>query len=259
MSSSSYGLWGLARIIFLFSTIYLMLAPIKLSAQDVKTSAPAPAVVRAKSEAAFSSSLAGTIEDLPFKEGELFEAGDVLVSFGCAVQHAEAEAAEADHQAAQAEFNAGKTLLARGGIGTVQVAVFEAQAAAAKARQNLAEAVVAQCKIIAPYKGLIVELAVNEFEYVQPSQPLLNIVAADRPELEISAPAAWLRWIDIGSVGEFTLSDGRKRFEIQISNMGAVVDPVSDTIKLNAEFTGDISTILPGMSGLVSFFNEKPD
>lgn len=232
--------------------IYLVASmPIALQAQEVDTLAPA--VVRAKAEASFSSSLAGTIRDLPFDEGAHFKAGDVLVIFGCEIQKAEAEAATADYQAAQAEYNAGQALLSRGGTGKVQVAVLEARANAAQARQKLATAVTDQCEITAPYEGQIVEITVNEFEYVQPYQPLLNIISSDTPELEISAPAAWLQWIEFGSIGSFSLNEKEEIYKIRISTVGAAVDPISDTIKLTAEFTSDVASILPGMSGLAAF------
>lgn len=148
----------------------------------------APAVVRAEAEAQLSSSLSGMIEALPVDEGAAFSEGDLLARLDCAVQRAEAEAATADHQAAQAEFDVRKALLARGGTGEVQVAVAKAQAAATKARQRLAEAVVSKCDIVAPFDGRVVETSVNEFEYVESSQALLTIVSSGRPELEINAP-----------------------------------------------------------------------
>lgn len=213
----------------------------------------APAVVRAQAEAEFSSSLAGIVSALPFEDGDTFAQGDRLVGLDCAVQKAEADAAAADNTAAQAEYQAGQALLARGGVGRVQVAVAEAQAAATQARQRLAEAVVSRCEIHAPFAGRVVETLVNEFEYVQASQPLLSIVSGERPQLEINAPAVWLRWMTVGSRGQVEFESLGDVFPVQISGIGAAIDPVSATIKIKAEFQTDIDGILPGMSGLVRF------
>ncbi len=213
----------------------------------------APSVVRAKAKAEFSSSLAGTIVSLPFKEGSAFSKGGVLATLDCAVQRAEAEAAGADYQAARADFDAREALLARGGLGRVQVDVAKAQAAAARARQRLAEAVVEGCEIKAPFDGRIVEVSVNEFEYVEPSQPLLSIVSTERPELEISAPSVWLRRIEVGSTGNVRFDEATDSYPIRITGIGATVDPVSSTIRLTATFEGSAQGILPGMSGRASF------
>lgn len=213
----------------------------------------APAVVRAKAEAQFSSSLSGTIRALPFGDGASFSQGDLLVGLDCDIQRAEAEAAAADNKGAQAEFQARRALFARGGVGSVEVSVAEAQAAATQARQRLAQAVVSTCEIVAPFAGRVVETLVNEFEYVQSSQPLLSIVSGERPELEINAPAVWLRWMQVGSDGRVEFEALDNSFPVRISSIGAAIDPVSATIKVTAEFADDISGILPGMSGLVRF------
>ena len=197
----------------------------------------APSVVRAKAKAEFSSSLAGTIVALPFKEGSAFSKGDVLATLDCAVQRAQAEAAAADYQAARADFDAREALLARG----------------ARARQRLAEAVVEGCEVKAPFDGRIVEVSVNEFEYVEPSQPLLSIVSTERPEVEISAPSVWLRRIEVGSTGTVRFDEAADSFQIQITGIGATVDPISATIRLTAAFKGSVNGILPGMSGRASF------
>lgn len=141
----------------------------------------------------------------------------------------------------------------RGGLGRVQVDVAKAHAAAARARQRLAEAIVLGCEIKAPFGGRIVEIAVNEFEYVEPSQPLLSIVSTERPEVEISAPSVWLRQIEVGSTGHVRFDEATHSFPIQITGIGATVDPVSATIKLTAAFKGSVEGILPGMSGRASF------
>ena len=227
----------------------LMALPV--SAQDMSLSAPS--VVRAKAKAKFSSSLTGTIKLLPFKEGDEFAQGAILTRLDCATQIAQLQAATADHQAAQADLTARKALHGRGGLGKVQVDVAEAQTVAARARQTLAEAVVDGCEIKAPFDGRIVEILVNEFEYVDPSQSLLSIVSTERPEVEISAPSVWLRKIDVGSVGEVRFEEVETSFAIRIVTIGATVDPVSATIKLTAAFQGDVQGILPGMSGRARF------
>lgn len=231
--------------------LLLSMLPLHVSAQGAGN--VAPAVVRANAEAEFSSSLSSKIDVLPFKEGSAFVMGDVLVALDCAVQMAEAEAASAEHKAAQAEFKAQQALLARGGVGKVQVEVAEAQAGATKARLQLAEAVVTGCEITAPFDGRIAEIMVNEFEYVEPSQPLLSVVSSARPELEINAPAVWLRWMDVGTEGGVRFEMVEGEFPIRITRLGAAIDPVSATIKVIAEFQGSVAEILPGMSGLVSF------
>lgn len=242
---------ALSPVFLSLAALYAAFAPVPALAQD--DGAATPAVAQARAQALLSSSLAGTVESLPIEEGRAFSKGDILARLDCAVQRAQAEAASADVQAAQAELTARKALQARGGIGKVQVALAEAQAAGARARLELAEAVVDKCEIKAPFDGRVVELSVNEFEYVQPASPLLSIVSTQRPEVEISAPSGWLRRVSVGSIGEVRFNELDRSFAIRITAIGATVDPVSATVKLKAAFEGDVDGILPGMSGLARF------
>ncbi|MAE91988.1 MAG: hypothetical protein CMI67_20825 [Pelagibaca sp.] len=239
----------------LTKTVLLIVCIAALSSQVIAQGSgrTAPAVVRADAEAQLSSSLSGTIEALPFNEGSAFSEGDLLVRLDCAIQRAEAEAAAADHKAAQAEFKVRRALRARGGTGEIQVVVAEAQAAATKARQRRAEAVVSKCEILAPFEGRVVETAVHEFEYVEPSEALLSVVSSGPLELEINAPAVWLRWLKVGSEGRVEFAEVDGRFAIYVTSIGAAIDPVSATIKVTAVFQQDTLPLLPGMAGLVVF------
>lgn len=213
----------------------------------------APSVVRAKAEATISSVLSGTLEILPFDEGDQFSQGDILVKLDCAIQQAEAEAARADAEAARSTYTSRKALFARGGIGRSEVEISKASAAAADARTRGAEARLRGCEITAPFEGRISERLVNTFEYVQPSQPLFSIVSSGRPDVEIIAPAIWLRWMEIGQPGRLRLDAVEGTYNVKVTGLGSTVDPVSRTIKMSAAFEEDVPDILPGMSGLVSF------
>jgi RND family efflux transporter MFP subunit len=210
----------------------------------------APAIIRADAEALFSSSLSATVEELPFESGQEFEQGDILVKLDCAVQRAQADAAAADHQAATAEFASAAALLDRGGTSRVRVTVLEAQAAAADARKNVAQAVVDGCVIKAPFDGRIVETVVNEFEYIAVGEPILSIVSTTRPFVEINAPSAWLKFVDIGSSGVFESMEQEESYSAVVSSVGATVDPVSSTVVLKARFEDPEIAVLPGISGI---------
>jgi acetyl/propionyl-CoA carboxylase alpha subunit len=224
-------------------------------AQQVERAAPA--IVRANAEAVFSSSLAARVELLPFESGQQFQKGDVLVQLDCAVQKAQADAASADHKAAIAEFDSAKALLERGGTSRVRVAVLEAQAAATKARENVAQAVLKGCVIQAPFNGRVVDTEVNEFEYIGIGEPILSIVSTTRPFLEISAPSNWLNFVEIGSMGRFTSTEQSLSLNAIVSSVGATVDPVSGTIVLKARFDDPGISVLPGTSGVFVINDES--
>ncbi len=244
-------MWRILQTILITISLGVCLLPPASQAQE--PSASAPFLVFANFEAEFASSLSGTVEEVPFEAGDRFVEGDTLVRLNCAVQRAQVEAAAAEQEAAEAEFAARKSLQARGGLGRLQVQVAKAQASAAGARLRLAEAVVDGCEIKAPFDGRVVETTIKPFEYVQPARPLLSVVSTGPLKLTINAPSEWLRRIEVGMRGRAQFSETGERFAIEITGIGAAVDPVSATIDLSATFVDRPADVLPGMSGLASF------
>lgn len=213
----------------------------------------APSIARANAEATLSSVIAGTIVALPIDEGGDFGEGDILARLNCELQEAEAAALSAEQAAAQSRSSALERLFERGGAGRTEVEVAKSMTTAATANLKSAEVRLKGCVITAPFDGKMSNYAVNTFEYVEPSKPLFSIVSSGKPDIEIIAPDTWLRWIAPGMVGQVELEAAVDIFDIVVTSIAPVVDPVSRTVKLSAAFQGDPNGVLPGMSGRVKF------
>lgn len=237
-----------------FVTVFLALSTgaIELHAQEMT----APSVVRAQAEAILSTVIAGQINELHVAEGESFSEGDPLAEIDCAIYRSEAAAIRSESVGALAMAASREALFSRGGSGQLEVDVARAEALAATARAETAELRVGTCTIQAPFDGRVVEHAVNEFEHVEPGQPVLSIVSSGTPDLEIIAPAEWLTWLEPGMRGQLSLEAQREIYSVSISAIAPVVDPVSRTVKLTGTIEGNTDRLLPGMSGLV---NLRPD
>ncbi|MDQ2095167.1 efflux RND transporter periplasmic adaptor subunit [Rhodalgimonas zhirmunskyi] len=217
----------------------------------------APAVVRAEATAIISSVVSGRINELPYEEGAEFKEGDVLARIDCAVLDAETEALRAEKDAAFSRSNSLQRLLRSGGIGKAEVEAAEAMSLAAEAKLTAAKITLKGCVIEAPFDGKLSEYSVNRYEFVEQSKPMFSIVSSGKPELEIIAPDTWLRWIAVGKTGQIQLDAAVGTYEISVTGVAPVVDPVSRTVKLSAVFTGNASGILPGMSGRVLFEDDR--
>jgi RND family efflux transporter MFP subunit len=212
----------------------------------------APSVVRAEAEATLSSEIPGRIDSLPFKSGEAFARGEVLIEIDCARFASQAKTAHAESAGAAAVAASREALFAKGGIGQLEVDMAKAAAAAALARVETAELQVGYCEVRAPFDGFVTEHMLNAFEFVEPGEPVLSIVSSGDLDLEIIAPADWLTWVGPGTGGELRLDAIDQSFGITIRSLAPVVDPVSRTVKLRADFNGDTTGARPGMSGLVA-------
>lgn len=234
----------------------LLIAALSLGGPLYAKEVSAPSVVRAQEQATLSTLIPGRIISMPFETGESFLKGDVLLEIDCAIYRSHAAAAQAERLAAVAQVEARENLFRRGGIGQLEVDVAKAEAAAATAQAHTADIRVGYCQVRAPYVGRVVEHVVNSFEFVEPGQPVLSIVSTGEPDLEIIAPAEWLRWITPGTKGVLRLEATQREVGVSVTSIGATVDPVSRTVKLKASFEEGTNDLLPGLSGLVSL--EQP-
>ena len=100
--------------------------------------------------------------------------------------------------------------------------------------------------------GRVAEQKVREQQYVQPGQPLLDILDDSVLELEFLVPSVWLRWLTVGGGFEVQIDETRKTYPARFIRIGARVDPVSQSVKVAATIDGIFPELIVGMSGRVT-------
>lgn len=133
-------------------------------------------IVRSEATATISSELVARVVSLPFKAGQSFEPGDILVSLDCQRYAADLRATEAEVKMQQIVVSTNRSLLAHKATGSNDLALAEAKHAQAVANADSQRARIAHCTIAAPYRGRIAERIVNVFEIPPANTPLLKIV-----------------------------------------------------------------------------------
>lgn len=198
-----------------------------------------------------SAELGVKIAHIHVREGERFKAGQALVSFDCSLQEAQLEKAKAQVFAAQGTFEGNQRLVKFNAIGDVELRNSEAELLKAKAEQSYLQATVSKCQIAAPYGGRAGEWKAREQQFVQPGQPVLEIVDDGSLELEFILPTSALA--SLRSAGKFRvlIDDTKKSYPARFVRAGAKADPVSQTTKVIAVLEGYYPELMAGMSGKV--------
>ena len=199
-----------------------------------------------------ASELNAKISELPFKEGQTFKVGQVLVVFDCATQQAQFQKTKAVLSIADRNFQTQKKLLALGSVGRIEYENSYSEYLKTKAENDELASVLARCNVLAPYSGLIVEQKVRAQQYVQAGQPLLDILDNTSLELEFVAPSKWSPWLTQGYKFEIKLDETAKSYPAKITRVNGKIDPVSQTIKVAAVIDGEFKEISPGMSGVLN-------
>lgn len=221
------------------------------SAQDAAPSMRG--IVKAVNEATISSDLGFRIVELPFREGQSFKTGDILVAFDCEALKAELKSAEARKAAEQITLNNTSKLARYNAVGRYEVSLSKAKVDQATADADVIRVRVDQCVIKAPFDGRIATRTANIAELTDRTRPIMQIVSDQDLEIEMLLPADWLRWLKTGEKFTMKVEENAESITAEVAQISPVVDPVSQTIKVVGRFTGDRRGVLPGMSGPVSF------
>lgn len=205
-----------------------------------------------------AAEIGARISRIEVPEGGRFRAGQTLVAFDCSLQQAQLQKAQAAATAAEKTFAANKRLAELNSVGKLELEVSEAEAGKARAEVSFMNISLAKCRIAAPFDGRVAEQRVREQQYVQPGQPLLEILDDSALELEFIVPSRWLAWLKPDQHFQVAIDETGKTYPAKVQRIGARVDPVSQSIKLSAVIDGTFSELVAGMSGKVLMAPPNP-
>lgn len=254
----------LGIVVFSLFLAYFMIEPAKSVGQDsdpTKMQAPngkVRALLIPRTESILSSQIAGKITAINVSEGDRFKKDDALIQFDCSVLNAELQKAKADLFAAQETKKTNDRLLKLDSISQLEVKVSDAHYSKAASEVERITSMSNYCTIRAPFDGRLVKRLVKPFETVSEGEALLEILDDSVLEIEMYVPSYWLSWLKVGT--EFTLDvdETKKTYPAKVKSLGAKVDPVSQSLKITGEISGDFTELMSGMGGQ-SLFNVPKD
>lgn len=206
-------------------------------------------VVRAEASAVVASELVARILAMPFRVGQAFSAGDMLITFDCRRYEADLRAAEAEVRTHKINVETQRQLLSHRATGANDLALAEAKHHQAIATADSLRVRTSQCVIVAPYDGQVVDRAVDVFEMPQANAPLMKIVKRGTLEIDLIVPSSWAVWLKPGHEFSFKIEETGGEHAARLMQAGAVVDPVSRTMKVTAVLLEPGALARPGMSG----------
>ena len=205
-----------------------------------------------------AAEIGAKINSIPSAEGDVFKAGQLLVRFDCSLQEAQLQKAQAELDAAEQTYKSNQRMAELNSIGQLELDLSRSALGKARAERGANDAVLAKCQVLAPFGGRIAEQKAREQQYVQPGQPLLDIIDDSVLELEFLVPSNWLAWLRVGGGFKVTIDETRKTYPAKFVRIGARVDAVSQSIKVAATIDGRFPELIAGMSGRVQVSPSAP-
>lgn len=210
-------------------------------------------VVKATAQATLASQVQGRISQLPFKEGQRFKKGALLVALDCSKYEAELASAQAEHRGKKKTYENNLRLAEHDSVGTLELDISQVEADKAFAAMSAAQVNVKGCTVRAPFPGRVVKMIVNEHENVFPNDQLISLLDDSLLEIELILPSRSLAWLKVGTPFEYAVDETGLRYPAVVQDIGANVDPASQTVKVKGLFRTQPGNVLAGMSGAASF------
>lgn len=195
--------------------------------------------------------------NMPFKAGEAFKKGDVLVEFDCERQAAEARAAAAAVRVQKKVVESNQELDKFESIGTNELLISVAQLDKVVAESQALDIAMSDCKITAPFSGHVAQQIARDHEVVSVSQPLLKVVDTTELEVDLIMPSSWLNRIKPGEPFALAIDETGARHSATVVRISPSIDPVSKTVRVSGALATpggkNAKPVLPGMSGTAHF------
>ena len=214
-------------------------------------------LVKPLRETVLSADMTAKISHISVKDGDYFKQNENLIQFDCNQQEAELSAAEAETEARKLVFTNNQNLSQFNAVGALELEVSKAQFDKALAELNVIKIRHQKCTIKAPWNGRVTEISAHTHEVIESGREIMKILDDDSLEVEMIVPSNWLRWLEPGINSPIVVDETGRSYDIRITRVGARVDPVSQTVRLYANFKEETLDILAGMSGTVTF--DLPD
>ncbi|MGE0643884.1 MAG: efflux RND transporter periplasmic adaptor subunit [Nitrospira sp.] len=210
-------------------------------------------VVKATAQATLASQVQGRISRLPVKEGQRFKKGALLVALDCSKYEAELASTQAEYRGKKKIYENNLRLSEHQAVGHLELEVSQAEAEKSLAAVKAAQVSVSGCTVRAPFSGRVVKTIVNEHENVFPNDQLISLLDDSQLEIELILPSKSLAWLKIGTAFEYQVDETGRQYPAVVQDIGATVDPASQTLKIKGVFSAKPEHVLAGMSGTALF------
>lgn len=226
----------------------------------------ASADVLARNDSMLTSEVAARVQRIGADAGTRVEAGQLLVQldptdYRLALTQASSQASAAQARAAQAQARLARArqLNVDRFVSDDELAALEAETTGAQAEAQVrqaaravAERELAKTRIVAPFDGVVLERIAQVGAAVAPGSPLLRIVDAAAPEVEVRLPPQQAAALE--QVGGGTLEIDGRAWPVRLLRMADAVDATSRTRVARLGFEGEAPA--PGNSGTLRWRQE---
>lgn len=194
----------------------------------------------------------GLIERILFSNGMQVEQGDTLAELDTALDRAELESLRAEAELADSELERARGLAARDNISDSELQRRRTEAEQARAAVNSQEERIRQKSLRAPFNGQLGIREVNEGQFVNPGEPVVELQALDPIHVNFTLPERRLGSIELGQEVSVRVDSHDTRFSGPITAIEPRVRPASRMFRVQVTLDNDDHELRPGQFARVT-------
>jgi membrane fusion protein (multidrug efflux system) len=205
-----------------------------------------------------SADLPGVVQSIHFDSGRRVQAGEVLVRLDTRQERAQREAADAQRELAQLDFQRAKTLLEQNVIAKAEFDRLAATLKSAEANLAAIDATIQRKTIRAPFAGVLGLRQVDIGQYLSGGDAIVQLQAMDMVFVNFSVPQQDVPLLTIGAEVRVTNDSSSVASVGRISAINSVIDEATRNIQVQATFKNPGGKLRPGMFVDVQVTSGKP-
>lgn len=239
--------------------------PVKVKVVSVQTETYASpkrysGTVEEKNGTSLSFATAGTVQTIHVRLGQQVNAGQLIATLDPTSTQNSYQAAQAVLEQAEDAYRRMKELHDKGSLPDMKWVEVQSKLEQARSMEQIAKRKLDDCKLYAPFPGIIAEKSIEAGENVAPGMSVARLVTASSLVVKISVPETEMNSVQTGQKAEVTIKSLEgETFIAQIIEKGVVANPLSRTYEVKLKLEKSDEAIMPGMVAEVSLRPYKTD
>jgi len=204
--------------------------------------------LRADESVTLSTTVTDTVAEVNFSDGQVVEAGQLLVRLQDDEQQALLRAAQAQRDERRATVERLAQLQSRNLAPRADVEDAQARLRQVDAEIQGLEARLRNYRVRAPFDGVVGFRNISVGSLVTPGTELVTLDKTDVMKLDFSVPEVFLALLEPGlPLAARSVAFPDERFEGHVESVGSRIDPVSRSVSVRAELANPELRLRPGM------------
>ena len=240
--------------------------PVKVKVVSVQTETYASpkrysGTVEEKNGTSLSFATAGTVQTIHVRLGQQVNAGQLIATLDPTSTQNSYQAAQAVLEQAEDAYRRMKELHDKGSLPDMKWVEVQSKLEQARSMEQIAKRKLDDCKLYAPFPGIIAEKSMEAGENVAPGMSVARLVTASSLVVKISVPETEMSSVQTGQKAEVTIKSLEgETFIAQVIEKGVVANPLSRTYEVKLKLEKPNKAIMPGMVTEVSLqpYNTDP-